>query len=118
MNLGDALWSQADREFMARRALGGYGTGEGSFGVVENHAEGSCGIATCELCTAEAVLYFVDSANARQHFACLTHAAAIAYDAAVASTSSPDIPADQRGADDRRLPSRQHRGGDVEQPDA
>jgi len=117
MTTDGALWSQADREFMATRERGGYGTGEGTFGLVLNHVEGSSGIAYCGMCTAEAVLYFVDSANARQRFACLTHTGAIAFDVAIVSTVDHGIPAAERGPDDRRLPSRQHLGA-AGQPDA
>lgn len=112
----EAFRNRADSAYLARRRLGGYGLGEGSFGIVENHVEGSLGIAHCNNCPAEAVLYFVDSATELQRFACLDHTAAIAYDAAVASTADPDIPREQRGRDDRLLPSRQHRGDDAEQP--
>lgn len=84
----------------ARRLKGGRGTGEGLVGLVEN----GYGMpdAKCETCEGHAVLYFVDTAEQFQHFACLEHAGAIAYDVAVASTADPNIPASERGADDRR----------------
>ncbi|WP_199570563.1 hypothetical protein [Streptomyces murinus] len=83
---------------MARRMSGGYGTGEGKFGLAE--AEESP--APCAMCSASAVLYFVESAEENLTYACLEHAAAVAYAAAVTSTAGPDVPASERGADDRR----------------
>jgi hypothetical protein len=54
------------------------------------------------MCPGDAVLYFIETAEENQTFACLAHAGAIAYSAAVASTADPDIPASERGTDDRR----------------
>ncbi|MEU8133266.1 hypothetical protein [Streptodolium elevatio] len=85
----------------AQRLRGGYGTGEGRVGLVENDDSG-LPPAKCGMCGEGAVLYFVDSAEEIQHFACMTHAAAVAYDVAVASTADPNIPASERGPDDRR----------------
>lgn len=87
---------------MARRMSGGYGTGEGHVGLVERF-EGEEDLApSCGMCADDAVLYFVDTADENQHFACLVHAGAVAYSVAVASTSDPAVPASERGADDRR----------------
>ncbi|MEU6928985.1 hypothetical protein AB0A05_07455 [Streptomyces sp. NPDC046374] len=86
---------------MARRMSGGYGTGEGQVGLVhrESHEDG---VPSCGMCKTDAVLYFVDSAEENQHFACLEHAGPVAYSVAVTSTADPDVPAAERGADDRR----------------
>lgn len=90
--------SGADR---ARRLKGGYGTGEGRVGLVENDETGFPP-AKCHMCSSPAVLYFVDSAEEFQVYACMNHAAAVAYDVAVASTGDPDVPESERGVDDRR----------------
>ncbi|MDX3525107.1 hypothetical protein P1P75_01245 [Streptomyces sp. ID05-39B] len=83
----------------ARRTLGGYGTGEGYVGLADDGGEAPHG---CGLCSKPAVLYFVETAEETQHYTCLDHAGAVAYDVAVASTAGPNIPASERGADDRR----------------
>lgn len=79
--------------------VGGYGTGEGHVGLVHNEGEPASG---CGMCSKPAVLYFVETAEETQRFACLDHAGAVAYDVAVASAADPSIPASERGADDRR----------------
>lgn len=60
---------------LARRLPGGYGTGEGSFGLVE-----------------------ADDTSAPRA-ACVRD---VPYNVAVASASDPNGPASERGADDRR----------------
>ncbi|WP_434593329.1 hypothetical protein [Streptomyces sp. A5-4] len=50
----------------------------------------------------DAVLYFVDSAEADMHYACLEHTGAVAYSVAVTSTRGPDVPTSEQGVDDRR----------------
>ncbi|MBT2453284.1 hypothetical protein [Streptomyces sp. ISL-86] len=87
---------------MARRMSGGYGTGEGRVGLVDRSADPEEAVASCGMCLADAVLYFVDSAEENQHYACLEHAGAVAYSVAVASTAGLNVPASERGADDRR----------------
>ncbi|MFC5072873.1 hypothetical protein ACFPN0_15075 [Kitasatospora cinereorecta] len=87
---------------MARRMSGGYGTGEGSLGLVDRSGDPEEGVAACGMCPADAVLHFVDSAEENQHYACLAHAGAVAYSVAVASTAGLDVPASERGADSRR----------------
>lgn len=87
---------------MARRMSGGYGTGEGRVGLADRSADLEEGVASCGMCPADAVLYFVDSAEENMHYACLAHSGAVAYSVAVASTAGPDVPASERGADDRR----------------
>ncbi|WNI20379.1 hypothetical protein [Actinacidiphila sp. ITFR-21] len=87
---------------MARRMSGGYGTGEGHVGLVERSGEPDKGVAGCGMCPADAVLYFVDSAEENMHYACLAHSGAVAYSVAVASTAGLDVPDSERGADDRR----------------
>lgn len=89
------------RRDLARRMSGGYGTGEGHVGLVGRSAPDEPP-APCGMCPADAVLYFVDTAEENTHYSCLEHAGAVAYSVAVASTSSPDVPASERGADDRR----------------
>ncbi|MFF4292129.1 hypothetical protein ACFY0N_00565 [Streptomyces vinaceus] len=87
---------------MARRMSGGYGTGEGHFGLVDRSGDPADGVPSCGMCREDAVLYFVDTAEENQHYACLGHTSAVAYSVAVASTAGPDVPASERGADDRR----------------
>jgi hypothetical protein len=87
----------------ARRRRGGYGLGEGNFGLVDLDLEVEEDMAArCFTCDSKAVLYFVESAEETMQYACLKHAAAVAYDMAVASTADPSIPKSERGADDRR----------------
>lgn len=62
----------------------GRGTGEGAVYLVEPASSALCGS-----CGKDAVLCFVDSATSTPHYACLAHAADIAYDVAVTSTA-PD----------------------------
>ncbi|CAL9612353.1 hypothetical protein SUDANB1_05652 [Streptomyces sp. enrichment culture] len=85
--------------YLARRKSGGFGTGEGHVGLVDQTDPGA---ARCTLCGGHAVLYFVETAEGDMLYACLADAAAVAYDVAVASTAGPDVPASERGADDRR----------------
>ncbi|KPI33309.1 hypothetical protein OV450_1397 [Actinobacteria bacterium OV450] len=87
---------------MARRMSGGYGTGEGRLGLVDRTSGPDDAPPSCGMCANTAVLYFVDSAEENQHYACLDHAGAVAYSIATASTAGPDVPASERGADDRR----------------
>ncbi|MET9862000.1 hypothetical protein ABZY93_22330 [Streptomyces smyrnaeus] len=88
------------------RMSGGHGTGEGNVGLVERSdtEEGPLCEARVEgsLCSRPAVLYFVETAEETMTYACLEHAGTIAYDVAVTSTADPDVPAWERGADDRR----------------
>ncbi|MFE7463075.1 hypothetical protein ACFU6R_03085 [Streptomyces sp. NPDC057499] len=83
----------------AHRLRGGYGTGEGHVGLAHNEGETT---AECERCSRTAVLYFVETAEETHHYTCLDHAAAMAYDVAVASTADPNVPASERGVDTRR----------------
>jgi hypothetical protein len=85
--------------YLAHRRSGGYGTGEGHVGLVDQSEPGG---ARCTLCGGHAVLYFVETAEEDMLYACLADAAAVAYDVAVASTADPDVPASECGADDRR----------------
>ncbi|MCX4550569.1 MULTISPECIES: hypothetical protein [unclassified Streptomyces] len=87
---------------MARRMSGGYGTGEGRVGLADRSAVPDEAAASCGTCPTDAVLYFVDSAEEDMRYACLEHAASVAYSVAVASTAGLDVPASERGADDRR----------------
>ncbi|MEC3995010.1 hypothetical protein VSR01_16315 [Actinacidiphila sp. DG2A-62] len=86
---------------IARRTSGGYGTGEGHVGLVDRTDPDETA-PPCAMCPGDAVLYFVETAEENQTFACLAHAGAIAYSVAVASTADPTVPASERGADDRR----------------
>jgi hypothetical protein len=91
--------TQPNAHDRARRRSGGYGRGEGAVGLVDNADHSG---PTCTMCPAPAVLYFVDSAEEEQDFACLAHAGAVAYDVAVTSTANPALPDSKRGPDDRR----------------
>jgi hypothetical protein len=85
---------------IARRMSGGHGTGEGHFGLAERF-EGEPP-QNCGMCEADAVLYFVETVEENMQYACLDHAGAVAYSYAVASSADPNVPASERGADDRR----------------
>ncbi|MFF4388571.1 hypothetical protein ACFY0G_17590 [Streptomyces sp. NPDC001552] len=87
---------------MARRMSGGFGTGEGRVGVVDRTGDPDDGVPSCGMCPADAVLYFVDTAEENQHYTCLDHAGPVAYSVAVASTADPEVPDSERGVDDRR----------------
>jgi hypothetical protein len=84
------------------RRTSGYGTGEGYVGLVDRAADPPAPAPRCGMCPGYAVLYFIETAEENQTFACLAHAGAIAYSAAVTSTADPAIPASERGAHDRR----------------
>lgn len=86
---------------IARRTSGGYGTGEGHVGLVDRTTPAEAA-PRCAMCPGDAVLYFIETAEENQTFACLAHAGAIAYSTAVASSADPNTPAPEQGADDRR----------------